>query len=107
MPVYVCSAFGGKEENLVKARKYCKWIMEETRAIPIAPHLLFPQFLDDAKPEEREKGVNAGLELLKICEEIFVFVEDLAPISAGMMAELRLASDLNIPLHVVDVNSVM
>ena len=29
--------------------------------IPIAPHLLFPQFLDDNKPKERELGLFSGM----------------------------------------------
>lgn len=28
---------------------------------PLASHLLYPQVLDDTKPEERRKGIEAGL----------------------------------------------
>ena len=36
----------------------------EYQAIPIAPHIYFPQFLSDEIAEEREFGLKAGLSLL-------------------------------------------
>ena len=56
--------------------------------IPIAPHLLFPQFLNDSDPKERELGLSFGNALLGICSEIWVFGER---ISDGMAAEIRCA----------------
>jgi hypothetical protein len=41
--------------------------------MPIAPHLLFPQFLDDNCPVEREKGLAFGLALLEKADELWVF----------------------------------
>ena len=63
--VFICSAFRGDvEENIRKAREYCRWAAMEYGAIPIAPHLLFPQFLDDNDP------VNAELKMQENAEEI-------------------------------------
>ena len=42
-------------------------------AIPFAPHLLFPQFLDDGKPAERAIGMFMGMVLLGKCEQLWVF----------------------------------
>ena len=34
-------------------------------AVPYAPHLLFPQFLDDADACQRAAGIEAGIEMLQ------------------------------------------
>ena len=48
--VYICSPFAGDtEKNTEKARRYSRFAVKNG-AIPLAPHLLFPQFLDDTKP---------------------------------------------------------
>ena len=54
--VYICSPFAGDTEgNTQKARRYSRFAVRNG-AIPFAPHLLFPQFLDDGKPAERAIG---------------------------------------------------
>ena len=51
--VYICSPFSGDvETNVANARRYSRYAVDKGY-IPIAPHLLFPQFLDDENPEER------------------------------------------------------
>ena len=56
--------------------------------IPFAPHLLFPQFLDDSDPKERELGLFFGVALMSKCAEVWVFGET---ISAGMAKEIEKA----------------
>ena len=60
----------------------------ENGAIPLAPHLLFPQFLDDTKPAERAIGMFMGMVLLGKCEQLWVFGKN---ISTGMAAEIEKA----------------
>ena len=58
--VFICSPFAGDiEKNVVAARTYSRFAVEQGY-IPIAPHLLFPQFLDDSNPKERELGLFFG-----------------------------------------------
>jgi hypothetical protein len=46
--VYICSPYSGDVEgNVDAARRYSRFAVDKGY-IPIAPHLLFPQFLDDA-----------------------------------------------------------
>jgi len=52
--------------------------------IPIAPHLYFPQFLDDDKPMERTLGMNMGLELLRS-----VKLSGLYHIASAMVCRLK------------------
>ena len=94
--VYVCSPYRGNiEHNTARARRYCRFAITQ-KAVPIAPHILFTQFLDDDIPEERQIGLQQGLELLKHCDEIWVFGER---ISEGMQGEIAAAQQLGIPIH--------
>ena len=51
--VYICSPYAGEIEKNVKAAQGYSRFAVEKGYIPIAPHLLFPQFLNDANPKER------------------------------------------------------
>lgn len=96
--VYVASAFAGDvEKNTKNAKRYCIHVINEG-GIPIAPHLLFPQFLDDNVPAQRKLGLDLGLELLDRSDEIWVFGD----ISAGMRAEINRAEELKLPIRWFD-----
>ena len=52
--VYICSPYAGDvERNVNMARTYSRFAVRNT-CIPITPHLLYPQFMDDGSPAERE-----------------------------------------------------
>lgn len=87
--VYICSPYAGDvENNTAAARRYCRFAVE-VGYIPIAPHLLFPQFLNDSNPKERELGLFFGNAILSKCAEIWVFGDR---ISEGMEAEIKRAT---------------
>lgn len=95
--VYVCSPFRGDyDANTKNARFYSRHAALQLGVIPIVPHLLFPQFLDDTVPEERALGLRLGLELLKLCDELWVYGDR---ISEGMKAEIEFAKELGIPVR--------
>ena len=71
------------------------------RQVPVIPHLVFPQFLDDSDPEERVLGITLGVELLKACDELWLIG---GTISKGMRHELGIAKELRIPVRCYDVN---
>ena len=86
--VYICSPFSGNvQENIGNARRYCRFAVDKGY-IPIAPHLLFPQFLNDNDMIEREMGIHFGNVLMSHCAEVWVFGEY---ISSGMSAEIERA----------------
>lgn len=90
--VYVCSPFSGDVVgNIEKARRYCRFAVDEGY-IPIAPHLLFPQFLNDDKQVERELGLHFGNVLMSHCSEVWVFGDS---ISDGMAEEIKRAKRKN------------
>lgn len=94
---YICSPCRGDyEKNIIKAQEYCREALLEG-LLPIAPHVYFTQFVDDEKPEERDRGLFAGLQLLRHCQLIRVYG---CRVSAGMYNEIQLAGVLGIELEV-------
>ena len=86
--VYICSPYAGDiDANVDAARRYSRFAVDKGY-IPIAPHLLFPQFLDDNNPTERELGLFFGNALMSKCAEVWVFG---SRISSGMEAEIKRA----------------
>lgn len=62
--VYVCSPYAGDvENNVANAKKYSRFAVENN-AIPVTPHLLYPQFMDDSNKQEREKAMHFNYVLL-------------------------------------------
>lgn len=94
--VYICSPFARDlEKNVVAARTYSRFAVEQGY-IPIAPHLLFPQFLDDSDPKERELGLFFENAIMSKCSEVWVFGSH---ISSGMEAEIKRAKWKNYRLR--------
>lgn len=94
--VYICSPYAGDvETNVQKARRYCRFAVDKGY-IPIAPHLLFTQFLNDDNPKERQLGIFFGNAVMSKCSEVWVFGEY---ISNGMEAEIKRAKWKNYRLR--------
>ena len=99
--VYICSPFSGAvEENIAAAQRYSRFAVENG-CIPVAPHLLFPQFLDDSNPKERQLGLFFGNALMSKCAEVWVFGSN---ISAGMETEIKRAKWKDYRLRYFDEN---
>lgn len=83
--VYICSAYSGDVEgNVMKARKYSRYAVDEG-TIPIAPHLLLPQFMEE--DTERDLAMFMDIAILSKCRELWVFGEP----TAGMENEIAYA----------------
>ncbi|MGN0574765.1 MAG: DUF4406 domain-containing protein [Ruminococcus sp.] len=86
--VYICSPYSGNvNHNIEMARKYSRFAVDK-HYLPIAPHLLFTQFMNDEIPEERETAIFMNFVLMSKCAEIWVFGD---VISAGMQHEINRA----------------
>lgn len=97
--IYVCSPLRGNVLiNIRKAACYSAFVFEQG-GIPITPHLYLTTFLDDAVPEERAVGREMGLQILHLCDELWVFGEW---ISEGMAEEIRRAEELGITIKRFD-----
>lgn len=86
--VYICSPYSGDIDiNVKKASAFCRFALEKN-CIPLAPHLLFPQFMNDENPKEREQAMFMNMVLLGKCNELWVFGDT---ISKGMAQEIEKA----------------
>ena len=94
--VYICSPLSGDVDgNMEKARQYCRFALEQGQ-IPLAPHLMFPQFMDDDDSEERELAIFMDIVLMGKCNEVWVFDESL---SEGMRIEIDRARKRKQPIR--------
>lgn len=97
--VYVCSPYAGDvEHNTIKAREYCRFAVQQN-CIPLAPHLLLPQFMDDDNPQERELAMFMNKVILGKCKELWVFGET---VSKGMAVEIETAKKRNQTIRYFD-----
>ena len=94
--VYICSPLSGAmQQNQENARRYCRFAVD-SGAIPLAPHLYFPQFMSDANPAERNLALFMDIVLLSKCSELWVFGET---ISNGMSIEIEKAKHKGQPVR--------
>lgn len=92
--VFICSPYRGDvETNVQRAYRYCRFAARN-ETVPLAPHTIFTQWLDDKDREEREAGIYLGLEVLARCDEIWVFG---GKITEGMEKEIAMATKLGKP----------
>jgi hypothetical protein len=86
--VYVASAYSSDvATNTEKTKQYCRFALKHGQ-IPLAPHLMFPLFVNDEDPEERELALFMDVILLGKCDELWVFGDH---ISEGMKTEIDVA----------------
>ena len=99
--VFICSPYRGNVvENEKKAIAYSKQA-NKAGYVPLAPHLLLTRFLNDQNPDERIQGLTMGQELLKRCDEIWVYGPT---ISQGMKYEIDTAKELWKPFRLFHEN---
>ena len=90
--IFICSPYRGDvEPNIQNARRYCRHVYEHV-GIPLAPHLLFTQFLNDDDSTERRAGLCLGVEMLKRCDELWAFGQP----TEGMALEIQEAMRLGV-----------
>ena len=98
--VYICSPYssGDIEKNIENARKYSRFAVDKG-AIPIAPHLLFPQFISEET--ERELAMFMNKVLITKCSELWVFGDNY---TEGMNIEIIYAIHKDKPIHYFNEN---
>lgn len=98
--VFICSPYRPESDNPAEqsrellrniklAKIGCK-IAVGRGCAPFAPHLLYPQFLNDHDKESREAGMKIGLQFLHLCDEMWVLGRK---ITEGMAAEIEAANE--------------
>jgi len=64
---------------------------------PFAGHLLYTQFLDDATPAERKKGLDCDFAWMAPADVVAVYTDH--GITPGMQAGIDMAKSLGIPVE--------
>lgn len=96
--VFICSPFrGDTKENTKRAAGYSRMACRQGY-LPVDPHLRFPQFSDEGKEDERELGIQMGLDLLSCCDEVWVF----DGVTEGMLSEITAAVKMGKEVHIMD-----
>ena len=91
--IYIASPYAGEvEQNIQFAKQACRMVMNQGHAF-FAPHLIYPHFLNDDDPLQRQTGQNMGLAVLEKCDELWVFGSRISP---GMTREIQEAERLGI-----------
>ena len=67
----------------------------------MAPHLFFPQFMNDDDPDERELAMFFNRILFSHCEAMWVYTPS---VSAGMRIEIKWAHIKDLPIRYLDEN---
>lgn len=88
--LYVCSPYrGDTKRNKEYARKLTRAALDNG-FIPVTVHLYLTEATDETNPEERVRGMAAGMKILENCK--YILVGDRYGISEGMKAELTFAA---------------
>lgn len=102
--VYICSPLKGDiKGNIEKAISYCAYAAN-IGVLPLAPHTIFTQYLDDTVPAQRGRGLEMGIELLKRCDELWVCGDTL---SKGMENEIAFARQHGIKARYIPESEIM
>lgn len=84
--LYVCSPYrGDTKRNKEYARKLTRAALDNG-FIPVTVHLYLTEATDDTNPEERVRGMAAGMKILENCK--YILIGDRYGISEGMKAEM-------------------
>ena len=84
--IYICSPYRGDVKRNKEYARYLTRIALNNGFVPVTVHLYLTEVTDEDNPEEREKGMAAGLEILRICK--YILIGDRYGISSGMKDEI-------------------
>ena len=81
------------KKNTERAVKFCRFAVDRGQ-IPVAPHLMFPQFMNESR--ERDLIIFMDIVLLGKCKELWVLGSE---ITEGMRKEIDTAKRRRQPIH--------
>lgn len=84
--VYICSPYRGDIKRNKEYARYLTRVALDNGFVPVTVHLYLTEVTNEDDPAEREKGMAAGMEILKHCK--YILIGDKYGISSGMNNEI-------------------
>jgi hypothetical protein len=99
--VYICHPLRGDiAGNRERVRLICTAVKHH--CVPLAPHLLLPDYIDEAS--ERDLALKHGLALLRCADEMWICSDD---VSGGMGGEIAEALRLGVSIYRIDTGALL
>lgn len=99
---FICSPYGGSEENIKLAKRFMRYAAW-CGLTPIAPHVMFHNVLNDFNPAQRDQGMAAGRDMLKMCKTLWQCGDTISP---GMKQEIQIAKDYFFRIRQVPISEL-
>ena len=100
--VFICFPLGNDVENLIiQIKRYVLYALKCGMA-PVVPHFYIWVF-HHKEPDEWENAKQAGKSLLWVCDEIWVFGEQM---TREMEQEICISKNLNLPIKYIGEDDV-
>ena len=96
--IYICCQDSTKAN--INWAKFFTELVYNSGNTPIAPCLLYPDYINTPNLDKQEEALAAKLSLLHRCDEVWVFGDS---VTIGMGAELTEARTLDIPIKRVKI----
>lgn len=100
--VYIAHPYGGKPENLERARRWLRWAWRSNHDDGfLAPWIEGCTALGDRTPESRDRGLEFDQQVVSMCDELWLVGGEISP---GMKVEEEAARRFNV--NVIDMTDL-
>ncbi len=99
--VFICTPYRGDIEKNKDLAKKISRMAAVCEYVPVAPQLMFPEFLNDNDPQQRIAELVLGAELLKVCDMLWIIGNE---ITKGMRYMIDAAKEAGIPIRLYDTD---
>lgn len=96
--VFLCAPFDPRDPSWQVELTVLVGLALEAGVAPISPHLLYARHLHDERPGATLARHTCAMAWLEVCDEVWVYGQAGGEPSPNQMAEMALASQLQIPL---------
>jgi len=95
--IFICHRWRKSEkiphsQNLEFTKRLCCYFANNTEDLPLSTALYFNQFLNDDDKKERQRGIDLGHELMKICDIVYSY--EMNGVSEGMGQDKNYAKSI-------------
>ncbi len=97
--IYISSPLTDDLEKSVGYARDCSKMSSLLGVLPLSPTLIFTEFLDETRLDDRETMRELSTELLKRCDELWLMGKN---VTEFMKADIEVAMENNIPIYDIE-----